>query len=127
MRLNLTGDSPIVETLKKHFKEDGIILTDTIPHYTVELVKGYREEPGGKIIDGPLTLTSQQGKICNYITKHLFQLTSAPLLVHFGENEFGMQIKVPSKLEYAVEHAVVRAVNELREIKHYWLKRWLSR
>jgi len=127
MRINLIGDSPIVGTLKEQFAREGYVISDRFPHFTIELVKGYIEKEGGKLIDGKLIFYSTSGKLESHVLRHFCNLAKEPLLLHRGAGEFELKVLVPQKFEYEITHALLRAINELAHVKINWLKRWLSR
>jgi len=117
MRFHIFGDSPIVPTLKEQFLKEGYIVTEYFPQFFFELIKGYREEPGGKIIDGKIKIFSCAGDLERHVLHRLCELTKEPLLLHRGESQFGIQIAVPQREEYNITHAVLRAANELAHVK----------
>jgi hypothetical protein len=127
MRFYITGDSPIVNTLKAQFLKEGYIVTRHFPHFTIELEKGYKEEPGGKIIDGRLKFFSCDGELERLVLRHFCSLSNEPLLLHRGEGQFEIKIQVPQRFEDEISHSILRAVNELVHVKISWFRRWLSK
>lgn len=127
MRINLIGDSPIIPALAKQFMREGYVVGERFPHFTIELVKGYKEEVGGKIIDGKLAIHSAAGSLEQYLLRRLCDLVKEPLLLHRGDSQFGIKLAVPQRFEDEISHAVLRAVNELVHVKVSWFKRWLSK
>jgi hypothetical protein len=127
MRVKIFGDSPIVGTLKEQFIREGYVVGERWPLFNIELIKGYIEKEGGKLIDGKLMIYSSDGELERFVLRHLCGLTQEPLLMHRGESQFAIKISVPQRFEYEISHAILRAINDLAHVKINWLTRWLKK